>query len=160
MDFFEEIDLPGVGKKYVITTVDYEINVIIRESGNKELCFIKDEEVIFEVSLTDDESRKLGLILTEVFYKTVTKEKIEYVQKQLIFEWLKIPGDSIFIGKNLAELEVRKRTGVSIVAVIRGNDLFVNPDPYDFKFYEGDTLVCVGNRNQLKELENYMKNIK
>lgn len=157
MDFFEEIDLPGVGKKYVINTVDYEINVIVRESGNKELCFVKDEEVIFEVSLTDDESRKLGFILTEVFYKTVTKEKIEYIQKQLIFEWLRIPKQSGFIGKNLAELEVRKKTGVSIVAVIRGNDLFVNPEPYDFRFSDGDTLVCVGNRNQLRELENYIK---
>jgi len=157
MSFFEEIDLPGIGKKYVIKTADYEIAVIVNESGIKQLYFLKDEEIIFEVSLTPNDAKKLGLILTEALYQTVSKEKIEYIHKKLIFEWIKINPNSSFVGKTLGELDVRKKTGASIVAVIRGEDFITNPDPYSFKFQANDTLVCIGSREQLNQLEKYIE---
>ncbi|MCS7243143.1 MAG: TrkA C-terminal domain-containing protein [Candidatus Calescibacterium sp.] len=158
MSFFEEVDLPGLGRKYIIRTADSEIQVIVYESGIKQVYFLKGEDVLFEFTLTSEEAKKLGLILTEALYQTISKEKVEYIQKQLIFEWLKISDKSYFVDKTLSELEVRKKTGVSIVAVIRGKEFVVNPDPYNFKFSPNDTIVCIGNRNQLKDLERYINN--
>ncbi len=156
MDFFEEIDLPTVGKKYIIKTIDFEINIIVHDSGKKDIYFIKDDQVVFEVTLNYNEAKNLGLILTEAIYKTVPKDKIDYIQKQLIFEWIKIPENSYFIGKTLSELDIRRKSGVSVIAIIRDNQVNINPDPLNFKINHQDILVCIGNRNQLRQLEEYI----
>ncbi|MCS7165388.1 MAG: TrkA C-terminal domain-containing protein [Candidatus Calescibacterium sp.] len=156
---FEEIDLPGIGRKYVIKTYDKEIQVIVYETGIKQVYFVKDDEVVFEFTLTSEEAKRLGLILTEAFYQTVSKDKLEYIQDQLIFEWIKISDRSPFVGRTLSDLEVRKKTGASVVAVIRGKEFFPNPDPYSFKFLPNDTIICIGNRKQLKDLEKYINHL-
>ncbi|MEN3015124.1 MAG: TrkA C-terminal domain-containing protein [bacterium] len=157
MSFFEEIDLPGIGKKYIINIPEYEINVIVYESGIKHLYFLKEDEIVFEVTLTREDSKNLGMILTETFYKTVTKDKVEYFQKQIIFEWLKIPSGSKFIDKTISELDIRAKTGVSVIGVVRKEEFILNPDPINFKLNKEDILVCVGNRQQLNELERYIR---
>lgn len=156
---FEELELPGIGKKYIVRTAEWEINIIVQDTGNKQIYFNRDDEIFFEVTLTPDEAKKIGLILTEAIYQTVSKDKIEYIQKRLIFEWIKIPDNSIFVGKSISDLEIRKKTGVSVVAVYRNNELLPNPDPYDFKFFPNDVIVCIGNRNQLVLLEKYVKEV-
>jgi len=51
-------------------------------------------------------------------------------------------------GKNLRELEVRTRYGVSIIAVERGDDIIPNPDGA-FRIGSGDHLVVIGKPGQL-----------
>jgi TrkA domain protein len=154
---FEEIELPGIGKKYIVKTSDYEVQIIVHESGIKEIYFIKDDNVIFDVSLTSEEAKKIGLILNEAFYKTIVSERMEYITKQVIFEWIKIKKDSFFINKTILELEVRKKTGASIIGVIRDGNFIVNPDPSNLIFQENDIIVAIGNRESLKKMDIYVK---
>jgi len=154
---FEEIELPGIGRKYIVKTSDYEVQIIIHESGIKEIYFVKDDEVIFNVGLTFEEAKNIGLILNEAFYKTIPSDKIEYITKQVIFEWIKLKKDSFFINKTILELEVRKKTGASIIGVIRNGNFIVNPDPSDLIFQENDIIIAIGNRESLKKMDMYVK---
>lgn len=52
------------------------------------------------------------------------------------------------IGKNLRELDIRARFKVSVIAIIRSNDIIVSPSP-DELLRDEDILVTLGNRNDL-----------
>jgi monovalent cation:H+ antiporter-2, CPA2 family len=53
-------------------------------------------------------------------------------------------------GRTIRELDLRARTGVTIVAVTRGGQPTTNPSP-DFQLESGDVLVLVGTHKQLDE---------
>ena len=55
---------------------------------------------------------------------------------------------SIADGKTLAELHLRARTGVTIIAVVRNSQPTTNPPP-DFQMKREDVLVLVGAHAQL-----------
>jgi Trk K+ transport system NAD-binding subunit len=50
----------------------------------------------------------------------------------------------LLVGKHPAELDIRKRTGCSVVAVERGKDLLVHLDR-DFRFEEHDSVYICGS---------------
>jgi CPA2 family monovalent cation:H+ antiporter-2 len=52
-------------------------------------------------------------------------------------------------GKTLAQLDLRKRTGVSIIAIARDNQSTANP-PADFMLQPGDLLVMMGTHRGLE----------
>ena len=60
--------------------------------------------------------------------------------------------DSEFVGKSLLELDVRKRCGVNILAILRLGDPVINPDG-DFRLEVGDQLIALGTQEQLGKLE-------
>jgi K+/H+ antiporter YhaU regulatory subunit KhtT len=53
-------------------------------------------------------------------------------------------------GKTIAELDLRKRTGATIVAATRAGKPYPSPSP-DFEVSAGDVLVLVGTHHQLDE---------
>jgi trk system potassium uptake protein TrkA len=75
-------------------------------------------------------------------------EEIPIGEKHSIFE-LK-PFD-FMLGKTLRELDVRKRFGVSVLAIKRGENLIVNPMG-DEKILPGDILVVLGTTEQLSTM--------
>src|SRR3990170_3695547 len=52
-------------------------------------------------------------------------------------------------GKTIGELHIRRRTGASVVAVIRDGRVWANPGP-DHRIAAGEGLVLVGNRQQVE----------
>ncbi len=58
----------------------------------------------------------------------------------------------IIAGKSIEDLQIRAKTGVTIIAVSRGENNIVNP-PASFVFKEGDTLVAIGESDQLRQFE-------
>jgi K+/H+ antiporter YhaU regulatory subunit KhtT len=55
-------------------------------------------------------------------------------------------------GQSLEDLQIRARTGVTIIAVSRGEKNIINPPP-TFTFMEGDAVVAIGETDQLKKFE-------
>ncbi|MBS1194827.1 MAG: putative regulatory ligand binding protein C-terminal domain of channel like protein, partial [Methanomicrobia archaeon] len=55
-------------------------------------------------------------------------------------------------GKSIADLQVRTRTGATIVAVSRKGQNTVSPAPA-FTFEDGDIAVVIGETEQLQEFE-------
>jgi K+/H+ antiporter YhaU regulatory subunit KhtT len=55
------------------------------------------------------------------------------------------------LGKTLRELDIRRRFGVSVLAIKRGENLIVNPVG-DEKILPGDILVVLGTTEQLSSM--------
>lgn len=60
------------------------------------------------------------------------------------------------VGKSIAELQVREKTGVTIIAVRRGPEVFTNPKP-DFTFRAGDIILFTGERKSMAKALDYFK---
>lgn len=71
-------------------------------------------------------------------------EKIAELLKAGTAETFLIHGDSPADGKSLKELDLRQKTGATIIAVVRGEKSIASPSP-DFILREGDTLVLVAS---------------
>jgi len=62
-------------------------------------------------------------------------------------------GGSIADGKTLAELNLRKQWGFTVLAIQRKNDVLSNPDGED-KLLEDDIVVLMGNSEKLNEVSS------
>lgn len=51
-------------------------------------------------------------------------------------------------GKNLRELDLRAKFKISVIAIIRNDDIIVSPSPVEV-IQKNDILVSIGNRNDL-----------
>ena len=69
----------------------------------------------------------------------------------LYTEHLTLPSDSRFIDHELGLTKARTKTGVSIVAIIRGEDIVPSPEPTEV-ILSDDLLVAVGTRKGLDAL--------
>jgi voltage-gated potassium channel len=71
----------------------------------------------------------------------------------LELEQVQLAGSSPLVGSTLAEADLRRRCGVGVVAVQRGETLFPNPEP-NLALNDGDVLVVLGVRDHLDEFES------
>ncbi|AEF96687.1 potassium channel family protein [Methanotorris igneus] len=62
-------------------------------------------------------------------------------------------------GKSLYESQIRSKTGVTILAVKKGNDLIINPSP-DVVVDKGDEIYAFGTKEQLEKLEKILNKTK
>lgn len=69
---------------------------------------------------------------------------------------LYIPEGSHLNYKTIKELQVRKKTGVTIIAVRRGKEIHSNPEP-DFKFKQDDFILFTGDREHMNTALNYFQ---
>lgn len=146
-----EHDLPGVGKKFTLATdAGDRMTVIIHNTGHREIYhFQKGEDFpFFAVRLEDSEARKFGALLSGAYFQPAVAESMEMVLEQLSVEWLKVRNDSPLTGQSIADAAVRKQTGASIIAILRGGRAYPNPQPTDV-IQPGDTLMVVGDREQV-----------
>ena len=81
-------------------------------------------------------------------------------------EWLpgmevdgyRVAEDSLIIEKTIAELQVRKKTGVTIIAIRRGAEVFANPEPH-FTLKQGDIILFTGDRESMHKASTYFKRV-
>jgi TrkA domain protein len=149
---FRETDLPGVGKKISCTTHSKEnVVLIIHHDGKREFYIIdQNGESQANVTLLDDEARGLGAFLSGVMYKPRMIENLEIALEGIKIDWFKLNADSPVIGKPIGELGIRKRTQISIIAVLREDSFIPNPSS-DFVFAAGDTCVVIGRPERFKD---------
>jgi len=75
-------------------------------------------------------------------------EEIPIGEKHSLFE---LKAFDFMLGKTLRDLDVRRRFGVSVLAIKRGENLIVNPVG-DEKVLPGDILVVLGTTEQLSSM--------
>jgi TrkA domain protein len=146
-----EHDLPGVGKKYAITTNEGDrMTVIIHNTGHREIYhFKKGEDYPFAaIRLQDPEARKLGAILGGAYFQPPVAESMDMILEQLSIEWLKVDPDSPMAGQTLEGAAIRQQTGASVMALLRDGKAYPNPQPGE-RIEAGDTLMVIGNREQV-----------
>ena len=70
----------------------------------------------------------------------------------LEFNWIKLRADSPVISRTIKELDLRTKTGISIVGVMHDGVMYPNPMP-DYRFKAGDLIAVMGNAGQLTDLQ-------
>lgn len=65
-------------------------------------------------------------------------------EQQFDLQWVRLAADSPFANRSIIESEIRKKTGASVVGVVRDGNLQPNPDA-DFMLIPGDLVAIIGN---------------
>ena len=150
-------ELPGIGKKYIVDTAyGARIVIIIHHQGNREIYYLSDpekDEPDFSMAMTDEEARQIGSLLMGVDYQPVADERTELMLKKLRIDWLTVEAGSCLAGKSILESQIRSRTGATIIAIQRGEDIIGSPD-IDEIIQVGDVLMSIGTRDQTRGLES------
>ncbi|MFI9811320.1 cation:proton antiporter regulatory subunit [Saccharothrix variisporea] len=147
-----EVLLPGVGLRYEFTNAEGQrIGVIARRSGGF--------EVVAYSAADPDESRPL-LRLTREEADTVAEilgapriaERFADLTKEvpgLAAGQVVVPPASPHADQPLGATRARTRTGASIVAVVRGEDVIASPAPTQV-LRPGDVLVVIGTHDGIE----------
>ncbi|MCS7121377.1 MAG: potassium transporter TrkA [Archaeoglobaceae archaeon] len=150
------IELPGIGTKYELETKKGDKIAIVFLFPEKVQLYLlpKSSKDALSVEMNVDEARRLGNILFGATMKC-EKERIEVSFSEI--SAIRLMLHTYRIGKNLdgksiEDLQIRKRAGVTVIAVSRNNEVIVNPLP-SFTFKEGDKIVVVGEKNQIEQFE-------
>ncbi len=75
---------------------------------------------------------------------------VEQEIEGLSIDWLTVPDGSPFSGESIGAGMFRTKTGVSIVAVVRGSETHAAPGP-GFVLAAGDVAVAVGTSPGIKD---------
>ncbi len=149
-------DLPGVGKKYTMQLEGTHLVMIIHHSGERKIFMFADpddDEPLAAVTLSDDEARKLGAVLLGADFQPVDEQRIQMAHGTARIYWIRVDEDSPIAGGTIADFEVRKRTGTTIIGISRGEEITGAPDP-DTTIAAGDQLMVIGDANQVANLED------
>lgn len=146
MSEIHEVKLPGVGVRYEFQTAEGKrIGVISHRSGLREIY-------VSNASDPDEFRRVLGMspgdarTLAELLGATRVAQQLSELQQRiegLVIDWLPVRDDSPYVGRTIGDAQLRSRTGVSVVAIVRGEDAVPAPGP-EHGISKGDYLVVVG----------------
>lgn len=145
MDVKETL-LPGVGLRYEFDNADGDrIGVIAHRKGDFEVFVYaaRDPDKARRVfRLTERESEALAQILGAPrmveSYADLTKEIPGLEAGQV-----EVSVHSPFAARQLGDTKARTRTGASIVAIVRGDEVLASPGPEEM-LQSGDVLVVIG----------------
>lgn len=158
MSVVRESDLIGIGKKFQIETeAGDNMVVVIHDDGRRELYRheYEDNETRCVMTLSDEESRQVAGIIGGLSYKPKALETIEVALDDLRIEWYKVEPTNDGVNKTIGELDVRQKTGASIIAAIKDAETKINPGP-DYLIEPGATLVIAGKAKHIKLLKELL----
>ncbi|PMP61291.1 MAG: hypothetical protein C0197_05955 [Caldimicrobium thiodismutans] len=97
-------------------------------------------------------------------YQVLRKEDQSFIKEGISSDWLKalnfetyfIKKGSLLKGLSIKRLDLRAKTGVTILAIKRGEDLIINPSP-DFILEEEDLLILIGDKKNLRKAFEYLE---
>lgn len=141
-----ETPLPGLGVRHEFECASGDVvGVVSHHAGPRELVvYDRDDRdsVAVSVTMSPDEAR----VLADLLGGSTLTERLDELRQQvagLSIEWLPISADSPYAGRQLGDAALRTRTGISIVAILRGDTAVPAPGPEDV-LEAGDTAVAVG----------------
>jgi TrkA domain protein len=153
MSDIREVKLPGVGVRYEFETSEGKhIGVVSHRSGLREIYVSRSDD-------PDEFRRVIGLApgdartLAELLGATRVAEQLAELQQRiegLVIDWLPVREDSVYAGRTIGDTRLRTRTGVSVVALVRGEDAVPAPGPQDV-LESGDYLVVVGTARGIEQ---------
>lgn len=153
-----ESDLPGIGRRYeILAGGGQSVVVVVHHSGRRDLYVMErnSDDPKCAVELSDDQARRVGGILGGSSFKPAVVEEIENLIGEFVVDWVTVGDDSPVVGRSIGELQIRRQTGMSVIAIVRGKSSINAPDPSE-KIQAGDRLVVVGPRSNFPGFINFV----
>ena len=150
------LNLPGVGTKYEFETEKGDtVAIFFTKTGLIQMYTLqKGCRTPSVAEMTPVEARRLGNILTGAIIEA-DQESVEIAFSALAD--LRITVHTFYIpksvtGKTIEDLQIRAKTGATIIAVCRHDKNIINPPP-TFAFETGDAALVIGESDQIKKFE-------
>ncbi|MEQ4305295.1 TrkA C-terminal domain-containing protein [Plantactinospora sp. B6F1] len=154
----ERTGLPGVGISHVLTTWEGNRLGIVSHLDGRHVLVLYDraepERAIADVTLRPNEARSVA----DVLHAKVTMDHVADLIEPLggvQAVRIRIRSGSTYVNRPLGDTRARTRTGASIVAVLRGEEITASPGP-DFVFRADDVVVAVGHDDGLAQLRDLL----
>lgn len=122
--------------RHTLLALDYSVEQVQRYTDAVR------RETYYSGLLQGEESLLLSQLLTNV--------------GRLGLTWITVSPESQLAAKTLSEIALRSRTGVSVVAVVRGKEEISNPGP-EYHLADGDLLGLIGDPEQLAAAEAFLQ---
>lgn len=149
----EPIRLPGVGSALELRDLDGRPLTVVRCTDASVRVYVDDEQLAEFDEVT---ARSIGAFMAGHYsIQPLLAERMADVIGGLNLDWIEIGAGWRCVGRSIEELSVRRATGVSIIAILRGSVPLVTPDP-STTFEEGDELVIAGRSGDLEAFEVFM----
>jgi TrkA domain protein len=151
-----ETELPGIGKRFKMDLKKGgTLSVVVRLDGDRDVYYRQsgDEEPnVF--SLGELEARQVSSILVGTYYRLHPLEMLEKtLESKAGLHSVQVPRSTPVAGKRIGDLDIRKRTETSIVAIIRDDGTSIpNPDP-STAIERDDMLVVIGTAEGIDRLK-------
>ncbi|HUO45634.1 MAG TPA: TrkA C-terminal domain-containing protein [Acidimicrobiia bacterium] len=159
MKEIDKVELPGLGVRYEFTTADgYRVGVVYHRSGWREFFVATPEDPDTSkvtVGLNEDEAHTL----VDMLGGSQVVAELGHLQQQiegLAIDWRPIEPTFWAAGATIGDTRLRTRTGVSVVAILRGDGAFPAPDP-QFEILANDVLVLVGTPAGIEEAARILR---
>jgi K+ transport systems, NAD-binding component len=124
--------LEELGIHHIIAKANSQIHGrVLRKIGVKEVVFPEED---------------MGVRIANRITSANILDYIEITPEVDLLEYKVLHKD--LIGKSLAELALRNRFGVTVIAIRRGDEVIVSPNAQE-KFLEGDVIFIVGRTEDL-----------
>jgi len=145
----EIVDLAALG---MVQTVQPEFEAAL-ELARRSLVTLDVEPARIQRFLDASRREQAGATpMVDEDYATLVG--MEHATKLLDLQWVEVRPGSRFDGARIGDLGVRKKTGVSIVAVVRGREIEYNPGP-DTTLGTGDWLGVIGRPSQVEAILHF-----
>ncbi|MGA7203314.1 MAG: cation:proton antiporter regulatory subunit [Specibacter sp.] len=155
----EETPLPGIGvRRELRLATGRRVGVVTHRDGQTELILSRKDDpdaCAASIPLSADEAATLGSLLgaSQLIAQLSAEQKnVPGVTTHQIL----IRDGSKFAGRPLGDTQMRTRTGTSIVALLRNDQVLGSPRP-DEVLQPGDMVVIVGTDEGLAEAASILQ---
>ena len=128
--------LKELGVKYIIAKANNELHA-------KVLTKIGADKVVLP-------ERDMG---TRVAHNLVSSNILDYIELSEEYSILEIEAIKEWFNKSLKEIDIRKKHGINVVAIKRGEKVNISPSAEDI-IKENDVLVALGSAKDLNKFES------
>jgi TrkA domain protein len=150
----DETPLPGMGVRYDFTTEEGDhLGVLVHRTGRRDIFVYSAEdpdECAMTITLRPDDARTLA----ELLGASRVAEHLAAVQQQvagLSLDWIRVSPRSAWAGLTLRDAAIHTNTGVSVVALLDGDDVTAAPGAEDV-LTPGAQVVAIGTAEGLEAL--------
>ena len=153
-----ETEVPGVGRKFELDLDgDARLVVIVHHDGKRDVYLRPEEDADSEqlFALSSRQARQLGSVLEGSYFQPVELDEVEVPLGEAFIDWHDVDDGAPLAGETLRDAAVRRRTGVSVLAIQRGEETIPNPDP-GATVEAGDVLVTLGSREEQSALADLL----
>ena len=160
MSTISEVFLPGVGRKFQVETLTGDrLVIVIHDDGTRELYHFTRgnmERAASVLRLSDGEARQIAGIVGGLTYVPRNLPMAEVILGDLVLEWFTLERGAACIGRTIRDLEIRSRTGASIVSIIEPDQTKRTNPEADTVLNQGATLIAAGDRSTISALKRLL----